>query len=135
MEAQVLALIICDDVIDDRVTNKKSLIGLFNNISARSFPIQHHQMVVYLAMTGHGEIPIKIEMVHAEDITEETGPILQLEKTDFIFNDPNAVVELVFKLQGIPFPRPGLYQFRVRSDNHLLTQRDFLVHQVEGDLK
>ena len=127
----VLALIVCDEVIDDRFTNKKSLIGLFNNINAPGFPVVHPQLVVFLAMTGQGTVPIRLELVHAEDITNEEGPILRLEQSEFQFKDPNAVVEMVFKLNGVPFPRAGLYHFRVLSGNDLLNQREFRVHLVE----
>ena len=104
---QVLALIVCDEVIDDRITNKKSLIGLFNNISAHGFPTVHPKIVVYLALTGHGKVPVRLELVRADDITEEKGPIMRLD-SEIAFNDPNAVVDMVFILNGVPFPRPGL---------------------------
>lgn len=129
----VLALIVCDEIIDDRVTNKKSLIGMFNNIRVHALPSMHHQLVVYVAMTGHGTVPVRVELVRADDITEESGPVLRMDNPGLTFEDPNAVVEAAFKLNGIVFPEAGLYNFRVLSGNHLLAQREFRVHQIEGD--
>ena len=34
-----LAMILCDSVIIDQRTDKKSLIGIFSNIAAESFPV------------------------------------------------------------------------------------------------
>lgn len=129
----VLALVVCDEVIEDLTTRKKSLIGLFNNIHAQNFPSIHTQLVVFIAMTGQGVAPIRLELVHAEDVTEESKPILRLEQAEFRFKDPNTIVDLVFKFNGVPFPRPGLYHFRVMSGNELLSERDFRVNHISDD--
>ena len=42
-------------------------------------------------------------------------------------------VDLVFKLHDVPFPRAGLYYFRILSGNDLLSQRDFRVGLAKDD--
>ena len=129
----ILALVVCDEVIEDLSTRKKSLIGLFNGIIAKGFPSVHHQLVVFISMTGQGVAPIRLELVHAEDVTEDSQPILRLEQPEFHFEDPNTIVDLVFKLHDVPFPRAGLYYFRILSGNDLLSQRDFRVGLAKDD--
>jgi hypothetical protein len=36
------ALILCDQIITEAITNKKSLIGIFNFIAAPQFPLAAH---------------------------------------------------------------------------------------------
>ena len=51
------ALILCDEIITEAGTNKKSLIGTFNSIVSAEFPMQHAKICVYAAMTnGQGEM-------------------------------------------------------------------------------
>ena len=44
VKPSVQAFLVCDHVIEDSVTKKKSLIGLFTHLQAVSFPFQHSQM-------------------------------------------------------------------------------------------
>jgi len=41
-----LALVVCDQIIEDKLTHKKSLIGIFNQIATPSFPCRHARMAV-----------------------------------------------------------------------------------------
>ena len=45
------ALLVCDMVIEDKTTNKKSLVGLFTHIWAMAFPFAPHKMGVYFSLT------------------------------------------------------------------------------------
>ena len=47
-----VALIICDDVIEDRRTGNKSLIGLFNGIGAGQLPAVHPRMYLVASVTS-----------------------------------------------------------------------------------
>src|SRR4029453_3272240 len=51
---EVLAMILCDQVITDVDSNKKSLIGLFDQVETVSLPCVIHKLHVYLSRTdGH----------------------------------------------------------------------------------
>ncbi|MFI5224022.1 MAG: DUF6941 family protein, partial [Nitrospirales bacterium] len=43
VKPSVQAFLVCDQVIEDSVTKKKCLIGLFTHLQAVSFPFQHSQ--------------------------------------------------------------------------------------------
>ena len=49
VKPSVQAFLVCDQVIEDSVTKKKSLIGLFTHLQAVSFPFQHSQMGLYFS--------------------------------------------------------------------------------------
>src|SRR5678815_554799 len=51
IKPSVQAFLVCDQVIEDSVTKKKSLIGLFTHLQALNFPFQHQQMGLYFCLT------------------------------------------------------------------------------------
>src|SRR5438046_3092720 len=73
MDAQIeqpmaQALVICDQIIEEAGTHKKSLIGIFNSIFASTFPIQYSKMCVYASLTnGRGRVKMELRGVHVAD--------------------------------------------------------------------
>lgn len=119
-----LAFIICDTVIEDKITNKKSLVGLFNSIWAKSFPCTHPVLHVFVSLTGgHGEYQGNLTCVkHDEEnikVLGLSGPIK--------FNGPLEVVELNFEIRGVVFPKAGIYQFQFLCNNVPVASRKFQV--------
>jgi len=61
---KINAMLVCDYVITEQGTNKKSLIGVFENINAAQFPCIHHGLSVYIKMTdGQGTYRFRLELV------------------------------------------------------------------------
>jgi len=122
-----LAIVICDQIIEDKHTNKKSLIGIFNNINATNFPCRHPQICVFVSLTeGRGQCNARLRVVNEETdqvITDVRGPIQ--------FPDIHAVVELVFNLVGLVFPSPGLYSIEFYCDDVLVLERRFHVTHAQ----
>ena len=120
---KALAIIICDEVIDDRLTNKKTLVGTFNNITAPKVPCRHHQLHVFVALTdGHGAYNAKLVCKHRESNTQtfEAGG-------DIKFEDPNQVIEMNFSLQGLVFMQYGLHDFDIYCNDQHIIGRKFTV--------
>ena len=119
------ALVICDQVITEAISNKKSLIGIFNALGAIKFPVQHPKLCIYAAMTnGRGTMQADIRCIRMDDnqqIMQAAGPLE--------FADPNQVVELVVTLNNLPFERPGLYTFELSCDGGLLMEKRFNVFE------
>ena len=62
-----LAIVICDQIIEDKLTHKKSLIGIFNQIATPTFPCRHPRMAVFVSLTeGRGAYDVRLRMVHEE---------------------------------------------------------------------
>ena len=122
-----LALIICDTVIDDKVTNKKSLIGIFNNIHADKFPCIHPVMNIFLSLTeGHGDYDCSLVCVKeddSQDIVKMSGSLK--------FNSPLSVVEAKFEIRGMVLPEPGTYRFDFLCGDVPVVTRKFNVIKLE----
>ena len=122
-----VAVVICDQVIEDSVTKKKSLIGLFTHLQALNFPFQHQQMGLYFCLTdaeGLYRFDIDLMYLNSEQLVcRATLPNImigdRLQISDFGINMPSLI-----------FPAPGRYEFRLRMEGHLIAQKDFNVMQL-----
>jgi hypothetical protein len=128
---EVLAMILCDMIITDNESNKKSLIGLFDRVESPAMPCLVNELHVYVCLTdGHGSLPVSIACIAADD-----GDELFRGHADVEFLDPLQVVELHFVFPHAQFPRAGEYRFQFFADGVLLRERKFFVSFVRGDGK
>ena len=129
---EVLAMILCDLVITDAETNKKSLIGLFDRIETTVFPCILRDLHVYLSLTdGHGRLPVVLSCVPSDGSDALFRGQVVVE-----FRDPLQVVELHFVFPNARFPHAGEYRFQLCAGGSLLRDRKLLVRQLvaaEGD--
>ncbi len=123
----VQAFLVCDNVIVDSQTGKKSLIGTFTHLWAPRFPCQHHQMGVYFCLTdAEGDYQFELQLVYLDQdaiVGKATlSPVHiknRLEIHDFGINIPSLV-----------FPGPGRYEFRLYANGYFITHKDFtVIHQ------
>ena len=115
----VLSLIVCDQIITDRLTGKQSLIGMFSKVHAFNFPATHPQLCVYVCLTdGHGRNEITIRII---DSNEVRNAIVEGKGT-VQFNDPRAVANLFLQFHGLTFPEPGEYRVQLYADGQLLRE-------------
>ena len=124
----LLVAIVCDQVIQDIYTNKKSVIGVFDTIAAFKFPAQHSNLVFFGQLTnGRGEIKIAVKLV---DIEQDESIIFQ-GKMDIKFIDIRQVNSVIFNISGIVFPHPGEYRFQIYAGTELLGERALVLREVE----
>ena len=122
-----LAIVICDQIIDDKFTNKKSLIGIFNNIASTDFPCHHPQISFFVSLTeGRGYYTARLRIVN-----EETEKVVADVNGQIEFPDIHTVAELNFNLVGLVFPQPGLYSIEFYCNDALVLERRFHVTQIE----
>ena len=123
------AMLICDYVITERTTNKKSLIGVFENIGAMQFPCTHFQLSVYIKLTeAQGQYRFHLELVDLK--TDTLIGKSEMPETIQIPN-PLATHELVFNLRGLRFPHAGEYEFRIFSNSCIFGQKTFIVNEIK----
>ncbi len=116
---EVLSLIVCDQIITDRMTGKQSLIGMFAVIPAVRFPLVHPQLCVHVSLTdGHGKTNFSVRVVDANDARP---PIVEGRGT-VQFKDPRTVANLGLQFHGLKFPEPGSYRVQIYSDEALLRE-------------
>ncbi len=128
VKPSVQAFLVCDTIIIDSLTGKKSIIGAFTHLWAKTFPCQHPQMGVYFCLNdAEGSYQFEIELVYLDkDQSVGKGAISpieiknRLETHDFGLNITTMV-----------FPGPGRYEFRLFANGQFITQKDFYVIQQE----
>ena len=120
---EVLAMILCDQIITDVHTNKKSLIGLFDQVETASLPCVLHELHVYVSLTdGHGRLPLVLTC-----IVGDGGDELFRGDSEVEFCDPLQVVELQFIFPNARFPRAAEYRFQLSALGQVLRERKFFV--------
>ena len=122
-----LGMIICDTVIQDIKTSKKSLIGLFSQINAVRKPIQHPKMTVFLVLTeGNGRYECELRCVRDDDDT-----VIMKANGGIDFKSPQQVLELAFDLNGPVFPDFGHYRFEFFAEGEPVISRKFRVARAQ----
>ena len=115
----VLSMIVCDQIITDRITGKQSLIGMFSRVHSPVFPAVHPQLSVFVALTeGHGEVELRIRIV---DSNEARPPIVE-GKGKVQFKNPRAIAHLALQFHGLRFPEPGEYRVQLYTGSELLRE-------------
>jgi hypothetical protein len=124
----LLSVIICDMVIIDRITDKPSIIGAFETISAVEYPARHPQLTFFCQLTnGRGKVNVAIKLV---DVQQEDK--LLFEATGkYEFRDIRQVANLTFDIGGIVFPHPGEYRFQVYVETGFLGERRIICRKVQ----
>lgn len=121
----LISLLICDQVIDDKLTNKKSAIGLFNTVLVSGVPTVVQQMAVLATLTELTR-PARLELRMMRDADDS---VLFSTMTPDVVQapDPLAMVDLVFNLQGVQIAAAGQYAIELLCRSELLGRRRFQV--------
>ena len=119
-------MLICDYVITEHETGKKSLVGIFETISADQFPVVHHALSVYVKLTeANGNYRFQLDLVDLQNNQVLTKCEIPNELK---ITNPLKSSELVFNLHGLKFPHAGEYEFQIFSNGRIFGQKTFLVH-------
>ena len=123
----VQAFLVCDCVIEDSLTKKKSLIGLFTHLQAAAFPFQHHQVGLYFCLTdAEGTYHFEIDLVYVN--TDQL--VCRASLPDIVIGDRLQISDFGINIPALLFPAPGRYEFRLRMNSRVIAQKDFNVIQL-----
>ncbi|CAN5483957.1 hypothetical protein BH11ARM1_BH11ARM1_15720 [soil metagenome] len=117
-----VAVVICNEVIEDKRTNNKSLIGIFNAVSAPQLPVTHPKMNVMASITnvtGELAVTLIVRAPSGREIMKVDGSIPS--------SDPLAVIDVLFELLGVPIEELGTYMVDILSGQSYLGGRRFQV--------
>jgi len=124
----VTAFLVCDYVIHEQDTNKKSCVGIFHQISTHHFPCRHGQLAIYANISdAQGEYVFRLSLQHLKDgreIGAGSTPPLKIP-------DRLQTAELAFRLQNIVFPEPGKYQFQLFANEDLVAQKEVVIRKID----
>lgn len=119
----LVSLLICDQVIDDKLSNKKSAIGLFNMILVNQMPTQINSMTVLASLTEiRGRSAVELRLVRDAD-----NLVIFSTKGHVEAPNPLATVDLVFAMQGVRLSDAGQYAFELLADMEMLGRRRFQI--------
>ena len=119
----LLAVNICDQVIRDETSKKISLIGLFNQIHATTFPARHPLLHVYVSLiNGHKEYEGELRFVNEKD-----NSIVFSTKGKVPLQNPLQCAELNFAVKNLQFDTPGKYRVEFLCDGSPVGGREFIV--------
>src|SRR5947209_11779280 len=97
-----IAVIICNEVIEDKATSNKTLVSIFNTIGTPGLPCQHPRMFVMASLTdGRGRWPITFR------ITDPSGRAIMRLDGEAHFGSPLDVVDLVLQVRGLQLEEAG----------------------------
>jgi hypothetical protein len=124
------AMLLCDLTIREHGTGKISLIGVFENISATTFPVVHRALSVYAKLAdAEGEYAIKLELVRLDDSRVVAQGLLRAT-----FADRMTPGELIFNLENLGFERAGRYEFRLYAEDRFVAGKTFTVVPAPASL-
>jgi hypothetical protein len=124
----LLAILLCDQIVQDPATGKHSLLGTFSRVSAPDFPCVHPRLQVFVSLTdGHGAATGVLRLVRRG--AEPQAPIMET-RGGIEFPEPSAVVGLFFNVVNLSLPAPGRYSFDFYCNGALLGSCPFDAAQV-----
>ncbi len=120
-----MAFLICDQVITDETTKKKTVVGIFDRIWVGKFPTIHHPIAVYVRFfDAEGTFEVKVQYVR---VTDEN--VLAEAKMTMNVPQRKAVGEFSIAFPPIPIPEPGEYEFRLWLNNRYVQKVGFAALQ------
>jgi hypothetical protein len=122
----VVAMLVCDQIITEQGTNKKSLIGIFDNFGSLTFPVRFQRLAVYVKLADAvGDYFFKLRLVKLKDESLVTEIGIQAN-----IKDANQYSELALGMSNLPVPEPGKYEFQLYAGDvylHRVTMQAVLV--------
>jgi len=123
----VLAMLVCDQVIIDQQTKKKSLIGIFDNVNAFAFPTAVNCAVYAKLADAEGDYRFKVRLVNLKD--EQLLGEMEVSAKVQSQVDP---ADMVIQLMGAVFPTPGKYEVQLYANDVYLGRVTMRAIQVKA---
>ena len=121
----VLSLLVCDTVITDAQSGKKSLIGLFNSIGAVRYPYLLPRFFIFVSLTnGNGDVEFKVRLQagNGDTVFDLPGKVP--------FKTPLAAPEIVFDIQNLVIKSTGTYELQIICDDVPIASRLITFRQI-----
>lgn len=112
----VVAMLICDQIINEQDTNKKNLIGVFENFISPVFPVLMPRLAVYVKLADAlGDYLFKLRLVNLKDesLVAEIGIAAKIA-------DSTRHSELALNFGNLPIPVEGKYEFQLYAGDEYL---------------
>jgi len=123
-----LAMLLCDQVIVDERSKKKTLVGLFDIIYSKSFPTKHPSLSIYTRLTdAEGQYNFRMDYVQVK-----TDKLLgRADMPPIDVTDRLKINELVMQFPPIDIPEQGEYEFRLWANERYISRVKFTALKLE----
>jgi len=112
----VVAMLTCDQIINEEGTNKKSLIGVFSRVNSPHFPFLVSRLAVYVKLVDTvGRYQFLLRLVNLKDES-----LVADVKIEADVRDPAGQAELALNMGNLPIPEAGKYEFQLYCDDVFL---------------
>ena len=116
----LLAMLVCDSVINDATTGKASIIGVFDTVWSPTFPVQQ-PVSLYIRMTdAAGSYKVKLQFVRLDD-----DAVVATVEGEFTAEDRLRFVELSLRLPPVELRDEGKYEFRLWANERYIGRATF----------
>jgi len=116
------AILLCDQVIIDRLTGKTSVIGIFEKFVLPRFPGFTRPVNAFVQLTdGIGKCNLMVE-VHDLQKNEVIG---RAQGFGVEFIDRLTKISVIIPVPSLPMAHPGTYDFVVSADGQEIDRQKF----------
>jgi hypothetical protein len=125
-----VAVVICNDIIEDKRSNNKTLVNLFNDIAVSTLPILYPRMYFMATLTngvGRYTLSFRIKGPSDKELARFTG--------EAFFADPLTLVDIVVEIQGLRLEEEGTHFVDILSGDYPLGHRRFVVRKPPREQK
>jgi hypothetical protein len=108
---EVQAFLLCDSVVQDAQTGKSFVHGIFDRISARSFPAVHQFCAAFfrIRFDDQGDHSVSLTLIAPSGLRQAMPSIP-------VAIGPTNIAQGTINIQGLPFLEEGRYEFELLVD-------------------
>ncbi len=100
-----VAIIICNEIIEDKRTSNKTLVSLFNSVGVQALPVTHPRLFLMASLTN-----LRTDLPVSFSIKSPSGrEILRVNGAASSGGDPLAVIDLVVEVLGLSLGEEGVH--------------------------
>ena len=118
-----VAIVVCNEIIEDKRTSNKTLVSLFNSIAVPALPATHPRLFLMASLTN-----LREETAVSFSLKSPSGQeLLRINGMANSGGDPLAVIDLVVEVLGLVLGEEGVHFVDVLAGEGLLGSRRFTV--------
>jgi Family of unknown function (DUF6941) len=123
-----LAMVVCDTIWVESVSQKASLLGVVNQIGAPSYPTEVNLAVFASVTAVRGKVELRLLLV---DVNQERPPITE-GSIEIEADDPTTEFDIDFDLGSVSLPEPGMYLVQLFAGSRFVCERRISANLTPG---
>ena len=129
IKPSVQAFLVCDSVIAEAGTGKKTIVGTFVKLHAAAFPCVLRSIGLYFCITdASGEYQFEFDLVDLDQLTiVTTASIPEIVKID----DRLQINDYAVTVLDVVIPKAGKYQFQLKANKHVIAIKELVAVPFE----